>query len=185
MLTTVTPRETSRSTWSIDPSHSTVEFGVKHLVFTTQKGRFAALKGDIVLDEADLSQSSVTAEIDAASVDTGNAERDAHLRSADFLDAETYPTLSFRSTSIQPTADGRSRIAGDLTIRGVMREVVLDAEYNGRVQDPWGGTRAGFSATAAIDRRDFGLSWNVPLEAGGLLVGDQVKVSLEIEAIKQ
>lgn len=173
------------ATWQIDPSHSTVEFAVKHLVFTTQKGRFGKVGGALRWDGADLSLASVEAEIEAASVETHDAQRDAHLRSADFLDAERYPSLIFRSNRVVPKGGDRFQIVGSLTIRGVTREVVLEAELGGQGGDPWGNHRAGFSATTSIDRREFGLTWNSSLESGGLLVGDQVRINLEIEAIRQ
>jgi polyisoprenoid-binding protein YceI len=170
------------TTWAIDPSHSVVELAVKHMMFSTVKGRFANVAGTIVLSEADLSASSVTAEIDAASIDTREAQRDAHLRSADFLDTETYPTIAFRSTGVVPRGQDRFILVGDLTIRGITREVSLEAEFAGKGIDPWGGLRAGFTASTAINRKEFGLTWNQPLETGGVLVSDQVKITLEIQA---
>lgn len=181
-VSTVSPA-TARATWQIDPSHTSVEFAVKHMVVTTVKGLFSEVSGTIELDEQDLSRSLARAEISAASIDTRWPERDAHLRSADFLDAENFPTLTFRSTAIEPNGD-RYKLYGDLTIRGITRPVVLEAEFNGQGKDPWGGTRAGFSATGTIDRKDFSMTWNGALEAGGLLVGDQVKITLDVEAIK-
>jgi polyisoprenoid-binding protein YceI len=173
------------STWSIDPSHSAVEFSVKHMVVTTTKGRFGAVAGAIVLDESDLTRSSVTAEIDAASIETHDAGRDAHLRSADFFDVENYPTLTFKSSRVVLAGRDRLTVVGDLTIRGVTREVELSVESSGQIASPFGDLRAGFSAQTSIDRKEFGLTWNKGLETGGLLVGDQVKINLEIEAIKQ
>jgi polyisoprenoid-binding protein YceI len=150
------------------------------------KGRFRNVAGTIVLNEANLAESSVTAEIETASIDTGEAQRDGHLRSPDFLDAETFPTITFRSTEIVPRGgQGKFIVVGDLTIHGVTREVSLEAELVGTGADPWGGQRAGFAASTAINRRDFGLTWNQALEAGGVLVSDQVKVSLEIQATAQ
>ena len=180
-----TETATAKATWKIDPSHTSVELAVKHMVVTTQKGLFSRVSGTIVLDETDLTQSSVEAEIDAASIDTRWPDRDAHLRSADFLDVEHYPTITFKSTRLESAGGDRFKVYGDLTIRGVTREVVLDAELNGIGKDPWGGTRAGFSATGKINRKDWGMTWNGTLEAGGLLVGDEVKVSLDIEAVKE
>jgi polyisoprenoid-binding protein YceI len=172
-------------TWVIDPAHSVVELAVKHMMFSTVKGRFPKLSGTIVLDEADLAASSVTAEIEAASIDTGEQARDTHLRSADFLDVEQFPAISFRSTAVVPRGRDRFVVLGDLTLHGVTREVSLEAELAGTGTDPWGGRRAGFSASTIINRRDFGLTWNQALEAGGVLVSDQVKISLEIQAAAQ
>ena len=184
MSVSVTPTvQAARGTWEIDPAHSSVEFAVKHMVVTTQKGLFARVNGAIVMDEADPASSSVEAEIEAASIDTRWSDRDAHLRSADFLDVERYPTIVFKSTRVTPRGHDRFDVVGNLTIRGITREVTLDVEYNGRGQDPWGGSRAGFSATASIDRTDFNMTWNSTLEAGGLLVGNQVKIHLDVEAI--
>ena len=177
--------QTGKATWQIDPSHTSVEFSVKHMVVTTVKGLFSKVSGTIELDEADPTSSSVYAEIDAASIDTRWPDRDAHLRSADFLDVENYPTITFRSTRVERAGGDRFKLYGDLTIRGTTREVVLEAEFNGVGQDPWGGTRAGFSASGKIDRRDWGMTWNGALEAGGLLVSDEVKISLDVEAIRQ
>lgn len=177
--------ETTATTWRIDPSHTSVEFAVKHMVITTVKGRFSQVDGTILLDETDMSRSSVTAQIEAASIDTREAQRDEHLQSADFLDVATHPTLSFRSTRVIPRGGDRYEVLGELTIRGATREVLLDATFAGTAKDPWGGTRVAFSGTTAINRRDFGLTWNAALESGGLLVGDEVKISLEIQAVLQ
>jgi polyisoprenoid-binding protein YceI len=171
-------------TWAIDRSHSAVEFSVKHMVISNVKGRFRTFSGALVVDEADPARSSVEVEIDAASVDTHDEQRDAHLRSADFFDVERHPTLSFRSTAIRPLGGDRFEVIGDLTIRGSTQPVTLAAELLGQTRDPWGGIRAGFSASASIDRRAYGLTWNSALEVGGVLVGDQVRISLEIELIK-
>lgn len=184
-MTSATPSTTAVSTWAIDPAHSVVELAVKHMMFSTVKGRFANVAGTIVLDEANLSASSVSAEIDAASIDTGEAQRDGHLRSADFLDVERFSTITFRSSGVIPRGNGRFVLVGDLTIRGVTQEVSLEAELAGKGADPWGGQRAGFTATTALNRKEFGLTWNQALEAGGVLVSDQVKVSLEIQATLQ
>lgn len=176
---------TQRSTWQIDATHASVEFAVKHLMLVTTKGRFTGVNGTIVADEADPTRSTVEVTIDAASIDTRNEQRDTHLRSPDFLDVEHYPTITFRSRRVEPLGGDRYRVVGDLTIRGVTREVVLDATFHGRTKDPWGNERAGFSAQATIDRRDFGITWNLPLEAGGVVVGNEVKIAIEIEAVRQ
>jgi polyisoprenoid-binding protein YceI len=187
-MTTASPSTATNataSTWAIDPAHSVVELAVKHMMFSTVKGRFANVAGTIVLDEADLGASSVSTEIDAASIDTGEPQRDGHLRSADFLDVESFPTITFRSTGVEPQGRSRFTLVGDLTIRGVTQEVALEAELVGKGTDPWGGQRAGFAATTTINRKEFGLTWNQALEAGGVLVSDQVKISLEIQATLQ
>jgi polyisoprenoid-binding protein YceI len=184
-MSTATDATAARTTWAIDPAHTLVELAVKHMMFTTVKGRFASVAGTLVLDDADPSASSVEATIDAASIDTREEGRDAHLRSADFLDVETYPTIEFRSTHVVPRGGGRYVVTGDLTLHGVTREVSLEAELTGMGTDPWGNRRVGFAATTAIDRKDFGLTWNAALEAGGVLVGDEVKISLEVQATRQ
>lgn len=175
---------TGMSAWSIDASHSGVEFAVKHMMVSTTRGRFGEFAGTITADDADPTRGSVTVEIAVASVDTRDAKRDEHLRSADFFDAAQFPTITFASKRIEPVNGGadRLRVVGDLTIRGVSREVVLDAEFNGRGVNPWGQEVAGWTATTEIDRRDYGLTWNAALEAGGMLVSDTVKIALEIEA---
>jgi polyisoprenoid-binding protein YceI len=173
------------TTWTIDPVHSTVEFAVKHMMVSTTRGRFTGVTGTIVLDEDDLTRSHAEVEIDAATVDTRDERRDGHLRSADFLEVETYPTITFKSARVRLEGTERARVFGDLTIRGVTREVVLDTELNGRNKSPWGAEVIGFTATTKISRKDFGLSYNPVLETGGFVVGDEVKIQLEIEATKQ
>jgi polyisoprenoid-binding protein YceI len=179
-LSTVAPQV---STWKIDPSHSLVEFSVRHMMVTTVKGRFADLSGTIQFDPAHLAGAQVDVEIAAASITTHDDQRDAHLRSPDFLDSEAFPTLRFVSTRVEPLDGDRARVYGDLTIRGVTREVVLDAEFNGSGRSPYGMTVAGFTAHTSFNRKDFDLNWNVALETGGWLVSDTIKVSLEIEAV--
>jgi polyisoprenoid-binding protein YceI len=173
----------TRTTWQIDPSHSLVEFSVRHMMFSTVKGRFTSLQGSIVDVADDPSQSSVEVSIDATSVTTGDGNRDGHLRSADFFNVEQYPTISFTSGRIQGSRD-RFTVTGELTINGVGREVVLDVTFNGVGTNPWGKTVAGFSAETKINRKDWGLNWNAPLEAGGVLVSDQVKLNLEVQATR-
>ena len=177
----------SRTDWNLDATHSQVEFSVKHMMFTTVRGRFGALEGSIRLDSDAPERSSVEVSIDADSLDTRVADRDAHLRSPEFFDVESYPTMEFRSRRVEGPAGspGESfQVLGDLTIRGVTREVVLDARFEGTGTDPWGGTRAGFSAETTIDRRDFGLTWNQALETGGVLVGHEVKIDLQVQAVQ-
>jgi polyisoprenoid-binding protein YceI len=183
-MSIATESTTTTTTWQIDPAHTNVEFSLKHLMISTVRGRFGAVSGTIVLDEANPAASTVTAEIDATSIDTRQEQRDAHLRSADFFDVENHPTLRFRSTSVTKSGDGFD-VAGELTIRDVTRPVVLHATDEGRGGDPWGGERAAFSATTSIDRRDFGLTWNQALETGGVLVSNDIRISLEVQAVKQ
>ena len=171
------------ATWSIDTGHSAVHFGVRHMMFTKTRGRFTRWTGELRLDPANLASSSVEVAIDAASIDTGDAQRDAHLRSPDFLDVENFPTLVFRSTRVEDGGEGKLRVTGELTIHGVTKPVVLDTDYAGRVKDPWGNDRAGFTARTAIDRTELGLRWNLPLETGGLVVGNKVEIELEVEAV--
>jgi polyisoprenoid-binding protein YceI len=181
---TTTASADTRTTWTIDPSHSTVEFVAKHMMITTVKGRFAELEGTIVADEANIGDSTVEVTMQAASLDTRSEQRDAHLRSPDFLDVETYPTVTFRSTRIEGTKD-EFELTGDLTIRGVTRPITLDVTFVGEGKDPWGGTRASFSARGKFDRRDFGLTWNVALETGGILVSNEVKINIEAQVVAQ
>ncbi len=170
--------------WEIDRDHSNVEFVTRHLL-SRVRGRFSAFTGTIQV-APEPTDSTLEVAIQAASIDTNHPERDRHLQGPEFLDADRFPTLSFRSTSIgTPDGAGRLRVDGDLTIRDVTRPVVLDVEFLGAADDPWGGTRAGFSGRTEIDRDDFGASWNVVLDTGGLLVGKKVAIELEIEAVRQ
>jgi polyisoprenoid-binding protein YceI len=173
------------TTLRIDPAHTHVEFAVRHLMVATVKGRFGEVEGTIAFLEADPAGSSVDVRIAAASVDTREPQRDAHLRSADFLDAENHPYLSFTSRRIEPRGNGEFTAYGDLTIRGVTREVALEGEYLGTNRSPYGFEVAGFSARTRINRKDYGLNWNAALETGGVLVGDEVRINLEVEAIRQ
>jgi polyisoprenoid-binding protein YceI len=175
----------ANNTWNIDPSHSAIHFSVRHMVVSKTRGRFTKFGGQIAFDPDDLSKASVEVNIEPGSVDTADAQRDGHLRSADFFDVEKYPAATFKSTRVEDRGDGTLRITGDLTIHGVTKQVVLDAIYEGTGKDPWGGERAGFSASTSIDRREFGLQWNKALETGGVLVGDKVELTLEVEAVKQ
>jgi polyisoprenoid-binding protein YceI len=172
-------------TWNIDPSHSAIAFSVRHMVVSKTRGRFNKWSGQLRFDAGNPSASSVEVDIDPASLDTGDTQRDAHLRSPDFFDVEKYPTASFRSTRVEVAGEGRYRVTGNLTVHGITQPVLLDVTYEGSGKDPWGGERAGFSATTTIDRKHFGLEWNKALETGGLLVGEKVELNLEIEAVKQ
>jgi polyisoprenoid-binding protein YceI len=171
--------------WKIDPSHSAIAFSVRHMVVSKTRGRFTKWSGQLRFDPENPAASSVEVDIEPGSLDTADKDRDAHLRSADFFDVEKFPTATFRSTKVEPNGDDRYKVTGNLTIRSVTRPVVLDVTYEGAGKDPWGGERAGFNATTSLDRRHFGLEWNKTLETGGLLVGEKVDLTLEIEAIKQ
>jgi polyisoprenoid-binding protein YceI len=174
-------------TWNLDPAHTLVEFSAKHMMITTVKGRFPDVRGAVTLSEERPEVSSVAVEIAAASLDTRVDQRDQHLRSADFLDAANYPRITFRSRRVEGaplSPHSEFRVIGDLTIRGVTREVTLDASYEGQGRDPWGGDRVSFSATGKIDRRDFGLTWNAALETGGVLVSNEIKIHIEAQAIR-
>jgi polyisoprenoid-binding protein YceI len=173
-----------KTTWKIDTAHSHVGFSVRHMMITTVKGRFTGVEGEIQLDEENPADSYVRVTMDAATVDTGIGQRDDHLRSADFFDVANFPQLVFESRRISVVGDDRYRVVGDLTIRGVTREVEVDVEEEGRGVDPWGQTRVGFTGTTKFDRRDFGLTWNQAIEAGGVLVSDEVKVTIDVSAIR-
>jgi polyisoprenoid-binding protein YceI len=177
------PATGAKTQWKLDPTHTTVEFSAKHLMITTVKGRITDVDGSITIDEKNPSNSSVSVTLKAASLDTRTDQRDQHLRSGDFLDVEKYPEIRFQSTRIEGDKDS-FKLTGDLTIRDVTRPITLDVEFEGQTKDPWGGERVGFSANGKIDRRDFGLTWNQVLEAGGLTVGNDVKISIEAQAIK-
>ena len=185
MSTTATTTTPTLTTWSIDPAHSHVEFAVKHLMISTVKGRFGIVTGTVQTDESDPAKGQVEVEIDAASIDTREAQRDAHLKSADFFDVEKFPKLTFKSTRITGVDGDSFTLTGDLTIHGVTRPVTLAVTSEGRGKDPWGGERAGFSATGKIKRSEFGLTWNQVLETGGFVVGDDIKISLDVELVKK
>lgn len=172
------------ATWNLDNSHANVEFSARHMMITTVKGSFEKVEGKLEFDAANPNASYVEATIDAASLNTRVADRDNHLRSADFLDVASYPTITFKSKSIEVTGENTGKIVGDLTIRGVTREVVLETEYFGQNTSPWGQQVIGFSASTKINREDFGLTWNVALETGGVLVGKEIKIALEVEFVK-
>ena len=177
------PATTARTTWKLDPSHTTIEFSAKHMMITTVKGRFAEFEGTILADDQSFANSEVHATLKAASIDTRSDQRDTHLRSADFLDVENFPDVTFKSTKLAGTKE-KFTMTGDLTIRGTTRPVTLDVTYEGTGTDPWGNERMGFSASGKIDRRDFGLVWNQALEAGGVLVGNDVKIQIDAQVIR-
>lgn len=180
-VATPTPTPTlTAGVWAVDPSHSAVSFSVRHLMVSKVRGRFGTFTGTITIGD-DLNASSVEANVEMTSVNTDDEGRDAHLRGADFFDVEQFPTMSFVSTSLSAEGDSYA-LAGDLTIKGVARPVTFVLEFEGVSTDPWGNTKAGFSAETEINRKDWGLEWNVALETGGLLVGEKVKIQLDIEA---
>ncbi|GFO61077.1 polyisoprenoid-binding protein [Geomonas silvestris] len=172
------------ATYNIDPEHSNTGFKVRHLMVSNVKGSFGKVQGSVVIDDQDLTKSTVSVSIDTASIDTGVAKRDNHLRSPDFLDVAKYPTMTFVSTKVAKNGSGL-KVSGNLTLHGVTRPVVLDVEgLSAESKDPWGNLRRGASATAKIDRKDFGLVWNKMLETGGVAVGDEVHIMIEVEMIK-
>ncbi|MGH9736059.1 MAG: YceI family protein [Candidatus Acidiferrales bacterium] len=172
-------------TWNVDPAHSTAEFKVRHMMISNVKGHFSGITGSLALNEADVTRSAVDTSIDAASLNTREPQRDAHLKSTDFFDVEKFPKLFFKSTRVTRDTQGALQVTGDLTIHDVTRSVVFTVEsLSEPAKDPWGNTRVGLSATTKINRKDFGLTWNAALETGGVLVGDEVTVSLDVQFIK-
>ena len=171
--------------WEIDSSHSSVHFSVRHLVIAKVRGTFGRWSGTVQAPDGDFSKATVNVTIDASSIDTGVEDRDAHLKSADFFDAANFPELRFAGKRVQPRSLSEIDVIGDLTIKGITREVVLRVEQHGQAKDPWGNVRAAFSAKTSIDRKDFGLAWNQVLESGGLMVGDRIEIEADIEAVKQ
>ena len=173
-------------TWQIDPAHTNVEFTVRHMMISNVKGQFQKTSGTITANGADPASAKIDATIDATSIDTRVDRRDAHLKSPDFLDVARFPTITFKSTKVEAAGPGKWKVTGDLTLHGVTKPVVLDVEGTGApIHDPMGNTRAGASATTKIRRSDFGLIWNKALEAGGVMVGDEVAISIDLEAIKK
>jgi polyisoprenoid-binding protein YceI len=173
------------STWNLDPVHSVAEFKVKHMMISNVKGQFTGISGLLIHDEKDAANSRVEVSIDATSINTRDAQRDAHLKSADFFDVEKFPTLTFKSNAIKRTGGDELAVTGDLTIHGVTRQVVFNVEGpTAPGKDPWGNTRVGVSAVTKINRKDFGLTWNAALEAGGILVGDEVTITLDVQFVK-
>lgn len=171
--------------WEIDAAHSQATFAIKHMMISTVKGHFNVLSGHLHIDEQNPANSWVEAQVEVASINTRDANRDGHLRSPDFFDAEKYPVITFKSTKVEHVEGDEYKVTGDLTIRDVTKPVVLKAEYTGQGKDPWGGTRAGLTATGKIDRTEFGLTWNNTLETGGVLVGNDVKIEIDLEAVNK
>lgn len=184
-MSTLAIPQTSTTTWKIDPVHSGAEFKVKHMMIANVKGQFTKLTGSLLLDESDLTKSRVEASIEAASIETRDPQRDAHLKSPDFFDVEKFPALSFQSTRVRLVREGELAVEGDLTIRDVTRKVLFTVEGpTPPTKDPWGNTRVAVSASTKINRKDFGLTWNAALETGGILVGDEVTITLDVELVK-
>ncbi|HEX8945290.1 MAG TPA: YceI family protein [Gemmatimonadaceae bacterium] len=182
-MTTQAAHDTT--TWAIDPAHAELGFAVRHLMLSTVRGRFGAVSGTITVDENDPRSAKVDVTVDVASIDTRQEMRDNHLRSADFFDAANHPTMHFVSKRIEGDVTKTFKVIGDLTIRGTTREIALDVTFEGRAKDPWGNDRAGFSASGKLNRHDFGLNWNQALEAGGVTVGAEVKLTLDVEIVRQ
>jgi polyisoprenoid-binding protein YceI len=184
-MATLTTAPATTTTWNLDSAHSVAEFKVKHMMISNVKGHFAKVSGKLSLDESDLTRSAIEASIDAATLETRDPQRDAHLKSADFFDVEKFPTLSFKSTGIRIVGEGELAVEGDLTIHGVTRKAVFTVDGpTPAAKDPWGNTRTAISATTKINRKDFGLTWNATLETGGILVGEDVTISLDVQFIK-
>ena len=175
----------TQETWKIDGTHSGIHFSVRHMVIAKVRGQFSRWQGTLFVPDGDFRRATVDVTIDAASIDTGVADRDKHLRSADFFDVEAYPEIAFKSRQVEDLGGDTLRLVGELTMHGVTREVTLEVESAGQAKDPWGNTRAGFAARGSVDRKDFGLTWNQALEAGGVLVGEKVEIEIEVEAVLQ
>lgn len=176
--------DTTTSTWNIDPAHSSAEFKVKHMMISNVKGKFGGITGVLNRVEADHTKSNLQVSVDVSTLNSSDEKRDGHLKSADFFDAEKFPAMTFKSTQIEKKGDGFA-VTGDLTIHGVTKSVVLNVEeVSDPAKDPWGNTRIGLTASTKINRKDFGLSWNAPLEAGGVLVGEDVNITLDVQLIK-
>ncbi|HYO83533.1 MAG TPA: YceI family protein [Bryobacteraceae bacterium] len=184
-MSTMTAPQMTLTTWTLDAVHSVAEFKVKHMMISNVKGQFTGITGVLTLDEHDVARSRVDATIDASTINTREAQRDAHLKSADFFDVEHFPTLGFTSTQVTRSGDNELAVTGDLTIRGVSRQVTFEVEGPSPAgKDPWGNTRIGVSATTRINRKDYGLTWNTALETGGILVGEDVSITLDLEFVK-
>jgi len=184
MTPATTASTTATSTWNIDPAHSAAEFKVKHMMISNVKGKFSGISGVLNRFEADHTRSTLDVTIDVSTINTHDPQRDGHLKSAEFFDVEKFPTMAFKSAHIEKKGDGFA-VTGDLTIHGVTRPVTLNVEeVSEPAKDPWGNTRIGLSATAKINRKDFGLTWNAALETGGVMVGEEVHITLDVEFIK-
>ncbi|MBV6511053.1 MAG: hypothetical protein FMNOHCHN_00532 [Ignavibacteriaceae bacterium] len=175
----------AKSVWAIDPTHSEIGFKVKHMMFTNVSGKFSSFEASVENEDDKFETSAISFSADVNSIDTANADRDNHLRSGDFFEVEKFPKLTFVSTGITKVDDNQYKINGDFTIRDVTKKITLDAEYSGLMKDPWGNTKAGFSLSGKINRKDFGLTWNAALETGGVLVSDEVKLLCEVQVVKK
>jgi polyisoprenoid-binding protein YceI len=185
MTTPPAPELTITTTWNIDPVHSTAQFKVKHLMISNVKGEFTAVTGKVEFNSADITKSRVEASIDAKTINTREAQRDAHLRSAEFFDVDKFPVLTFKSTRISKKGAEELEVEGDLSIHGATRTVIFEVEGPGApVKDPWGGTRIGISATTRINRKDFGMTWNAVLDAGGIAISEEVTITLDVQFVK-
>jgi len=185
LITLALPAMAAAATWTIDPEHSSVGFKIRHLMVSNVKGSFDKYVGTVELDEKDITKSKVAVSIETASINTNVQKRDDHLRSADFFDVATYPTMTFKSKKVAKAGKDKLKVTGDLTLHGITKEVVLTVDGPSKeTKDPWGNIRRGASATATINRKDFGLTWNKALETGGVVVGDEVTILIEIEMIK-
>lgn len=171
--------------WTIDGAHSAIHFSARHMMISTVRGEFQTFRGTVNFNEENPTLSTVDVEIEPASLETRDAQRNGHLKSADFFDVENHPIATFKSTSVEQTGADTGKLHGDLTIKGVTHPIALDVEYNGQSQSPWGTTSAGFTATTKLNRKDWGLNWNVALETGGVLVGEEIKLTIEVEIVKQ
>lgn len=175
----------AKSTWTIDPTHSEIGFKVKHMMFTNVSGKFDSFEATIEDEDEEFETSKISFTAQVNSVNTGNADRDNHLRSADFFDVDHFATISFKSTNVQKGSDGIFNINGDLTIKEVTKNITLEAEYGSPTLDPWGNNKIGLSVNGKINRKDFGLTWNTALETGGVLVGEEIKLTAEMQFVKQ
>jgi len=184
-METTTVKTPTKTKWTLDPTHSELVFKVRHMMITNVKGEFRKFSASIESDGADFTKSSIDVAIDAASIFTNEDQRDAHLKSADFFDVENHPTLTFNGSSFKKVGEDEYKLTGELTIKGVSKEVELDVEFGGINKDPWGNEKAGFSVEGKINRKDFGLNWNAALETGGVLVSEEVKISAEVQFVKQ
>lgn len=171
--------------WAIDPSHSEIAFKVKHMMFTNVSGKFDKFEGQAETEENDFANAKINFAADTASINTGNADRDNHLKSADFFDVETFPKLGFQSTSMKKISEGNYELTGDFSMHGITKSVTLQVEYGGIMQDPWGNTKAGFIISGKINRKEWGLNWNAALEAGGVLVSEEVRLNIDVQLVKQ
>ena len=171
--------------WQIDTSHSDIQFSVRHMMISKVRGRFESFSGTVNFDESNPTNTTVEIAVDLNSINTRDEKRDGHLRSADFFDVENYPTMTFVSKKVEQTDEFNGRLIGDLTIRGITHEIALDVQYSGTAKSPWGTVSAGFSAKGKVNRKEFGLNWNAALETGGVLVGEDVEIAIELEIVKQ